>query len=68
MVDDPTETSSDLDALTIRSILSSLRQAGGELDRLCLTATVEGSNEASQLADASHCVHRALILLSELQR
>jgi hypothetical protein len=66
MSDDPTETSSDLDGLTIQSILSGLRQTGAELDRLCLTATVEGCNEASQLADASHSVHRALILLAQV--
>ncbi len=67
MFDDATETALDFDALTIKSIMGILRQAGAELDRLCLTATVEGRHEAIPLAQASQAVHRALIVLTPPQ-
>jgi hypothetical protein len=67
MFDDPTETNSDLDALTMKAVLRVLQQAGAELDRLCLTATADGRNEAMQLAEASQAVHRALIVLAATQ-
>lgn len=48
------------------SIIDYLREAGSALDLLSIRATMDGSDEALRLAEASQCVHRALIVLSPL--
>ncbi len=46
------------------SIIEYLRRAGAGLDLLSLSATMDGSDEAVRVAEASQCVHRALIALT----
>ncbi len=55
---------SRLASLTRLSVIQSLRQAGGALDRLFLDSALQGDGEALRLMDAAQAVHRALVALT----
>jgi hypothetical protein len=64
MPDAEIDTLIETDVHLLRAIQNNLRQAGIGLDRMCLTATLEGLPDSLQLADASQAVHRAMVALN----